>query len=116
MTTKFNENIEKRLKRFTEYLNHSNMNHNEYQSEGVKWCLENELRPEPIENIRGGFIADEMGLGKTIMTIGLMLSNFKPKTLIVLPPVLIDQWFNQILKTTGHKAVIYYGANKKKLI
>ena len=115
MTTKFNENIEKRLKRFTEYLNHSNMNHNEYQSEGVKWCLENELRPEPIENIRGGFIADEMGLGKTIMTIGLMLSNFKPKTLIVLPPVLIDQWFNQILKTTGHKAVIYYGANKKKI-
>ena len=115
MTTKFNENIEKRLKRFTEYLNHSNMNHNEYQSEGVKWCLENELRPEPIENVRGGFIADEMGLGKTIMTIGLMLSNFKPKTLIVLPPVLIDQWFNQILKTTGHKAVIYYGANKKKI-
>jgi non-specific serine/threonine protein kinase len=56
-----------------------------------------------------------MGLGKTIMVIGLMLSNFKPKTLIVLPPVLIDQWFIQILKTTGHKALIYYGENKKKI-
>jgi non-specific serine/threonine protein kinase len=56
-----------------------------------------------------------MGLGKTIMVIGLMISNFKPKTLIVLPPVLIDQWFIQILKTTGHKALIYYGENKKKI-
>lgn len=115
MSSKFNEKIEGRIKRFTEYLNHSKMNHNEYQKEGVKWCLKNELRPDPPANIRGGFIADEMGLGKTIMVIGLMLSNFKPKTLIVLPPVLIDQWFKQILKTTGHKALIYYGGNKKKI-
>jgi SNF2 family DNA or RNA helicase len=115
MSTKFNEKIERRIERFTEYLNHSNMNHKEYQREGVKWCLKNELRPDPPANIRGGFIADEMGLGKTIMVIGLMLSNFKPKTLIVLPPVLIDQWFKQILKTTGHKALIYYGGNKKKI-
>ena len=114
MTTKFNENIEARLTKFTEYLNNSNMNHNEYQREGVKWCLKNELRPDPPANIRGGFIADEMGLGKTIMVIGLMLANFKPHTLIVLPPVLIDQWFIQILITTGHKAFIYYGENKKK--
>jgi SNF2 family DNA or RNA helicase len=91
------------------------MNHNEYQREGVKWCLKNELRPDPPANIRGGFIADEMGLGKTIMVIGLMLANFKSNTLIVLPPVLIDQWFIQILRTTGHKALIYYGENKKKI-
>jgi SNF2 family DNA or RNA helicase len=56
-----------------------------------------------------------MGLGKTIMVIGLMISNFKSKTLIVLPPVLIDQWFIQIYRTTGHKALIYYGENKKKI-
>jgi len=115
MTTKFNESIEVRLTKFTEYLSHSNMKHNEYQIEGVKWCLKNELRPDPPANIRGGFIADEMGLGKTIMVIGLMLANFKPNTLIVLPPVLIDQWFIQILRTTGHKALIYYGENKKKI-
>jgi len=115
MASKFNEKIEERLKRFTEYLNRTNMDHKEYQMEGVRWCLINELRPYPLENVRGGFIADEMGLGKTIMVIGLMLSNFKPKTLIVLPPVLINQWFIQILRTTGHKALIYYGVNKKKI-
>ena len=115
MTSNFNKKIEVRLQRFTEYLNHSNMNHKEYQKEGVKWCLNNELRPDPPANIRGGFIADEMGLGKTIMVIGIMLANFKPKTLIVLPPVLINQWFIQILRTTGHKALIYYGENKKKV-
>jgi SNF2 family DNA or RNA helicase len=115
MNEKFKSNIEVRLKQFDEYLTRSNMSHKDYQREGVKWCLTNELRPDPPCNIRGGFIADEMGLGKTIMVIGLMLSNFKPKTLIVLPPVLIDQWFIQILKTTGHKALIYYGENKKKI-
>jgi SNF2 family DNA or RNA helicase len=115
MTATFSEKIEKRLSRFIEYLNRSNMDHKEYQIEGVRWCLINELRPFPLENIRGGFIADEMGLGKTIMVIGLMLSNFKPRTLIVLPPVLINQWFTQILRTTGHKALVYYGGNKKKI-
>ena len=115
MTPSFNEKIEVRLAKFTEYLNRTNMNHQEYQKQGVKWCLINELRRDPPANVRGGFIADEMGLGKTIMVIGLMISNFKPKTLIVLPPVLIDQWFVQILRTTGHKALIYYGENKKKI-
>ena len=115
MNEKFKNRIEVRLKQFDSYLTHSNMSHKEYQREGVKWCLINELRPITQVNIRGGFIADEMGLGKTIMVIGLMIANFKTKTLIVLPPVLIDQWFVQILKTTGHKALIYYGENKKKI-
>lgn len=115
MTTNFDKKIEVRLEKFTEYLNHSKMSHKEYQREGVKWCLINELKPNPSANIRGGFIADEMGLGKTIMVIGLMLSNFRPKTLIVLPPVLIEQWFEQILRTTGHSALIYYGEKKKKI-
>jgi SNF2 family DNA or RNA helicase len=115
MTTDFDKKIEARLETFTKYLTHSKMSHKEYQSEGVKWCLINELNPNPSVNVKGGFIADEMGLGKTIMVIGLMLSNFRPKTLIVLPPVLIEQWFEQILRTTGHKALIYYGENKKKI-
>jgi SNF2 family DNA or RNA helicase len=54
-----------------------------------------------------------MGLGKTIMMIGTMLCNFVPKTLVVVPPVLIDQWFVQIYRTTGHKALIYHGEEKK---
>ena len=115
MTTDLDKKIEARLEIFTKYLNHSKLSHKEYQREGVKWCLINELNPNPSVNIKGGFIADEMGLGKTIMVIGLMLSNFQRRTLIVLPPVLIEQWFEQILRTTGHKALIYYGENKKKI-
>jgi SNF2 family DNA or RNA helicase len=56
-----------------------------------------------------------MGLGKTIMMIGLMYSNFVPRTLVILPPILIDQWFLQIYKTTGHKALIYHGEAKKTI-
>ena len=58
------------------------------------------------------FIADEMGLGKTIMMIGLMVVNYVKHTLIVVPPVLIHQWFKEIYKTTGHKAMLFYGENK----
>jgi SNF2 family DNA or RNA helicase len=73
------------------------------------------LFPKVDKVDRGGFIADEMGLGKTIMMIGTMVCNYLPRTLIVLPPVLIDQWYLQIYRTTGHKALIYHGANKKKI-
>ena len=98
MTSKFNENIDERLKKFTEYLDRTNMDHKEYQIEGVRRCLVNELTPYPLENIRGGFIADEMGLGKTIMMITLMMLNEKENSLIILPPVLLEQWKNQIKK------------------
>jgi SNF2 family DNA or RNA helicase len=77
--------------------------------------LNNELRADPVAGVRGGFIADEMGLGKTIMMIGTMLCNFRARTLIVVPPVLVDQWYAQIYRTTGHKPLIYHG-NKKKQI
>jgi len=104
--------IENRMKLFKKYLDRSHMDHKPYQYDGVKWCLQNELGETPC-GVHGGFIADEMGLGKTIMMIGLIYANFMPNTLIVLPPILIDQWFAQIYKTTGHKALIFHGPNKK---
>jgi SNF2 family DNA or RNA helicase len=112
--------IDERLNMFAVYLNRTQMGHKAYQFDGVRWCLENELqvRNNNINNIpkiRGGFIADEMGLGKTIMMIGLMLCNFQKQTLIVVPPVLIEQWKWQIFLTTGHKALVYHGPNKKKI-
>lgn len=105
--------IEERLNLFDTYLERTGMDKKQYQYDGVRWILNNELRDDPVQNIRGGIIADEMGLGKTIMMIGTMLCNFVPKTLVVVPPVLIDQWFVQIYRTTGHKALIYHGEEKK---
>ncbi len=107
--------IDTRMDMFKKYLDRTNMEHKQYQYDGVRWCLINELREDPPCGVRGGFIADEMGLGKTIMMIGLMYCNFVPRTLIVVPPVLIDQWFIQILRTTGHKALIYHGDDKKTI-
>jgi len=107
--------MDTRMDMFKKYLDKTNMEHKSYQYDGVRWCLNNELRDDPPCNVRGGFIADEMGLGKTIMMIGLMYSNFVPRTLVIVPPILIDQWFVQIYKTTGHKALIYHGENKKTI-
>jgi len=105
------DEIESSMVLFDKYLDRSGLDKKEYQYNGVKWCVKNEL--DNFMGIRGGFIADEMGLGKTITMIGLMIANRFKRTLIVLPPVLIEQWYNQIYKTTGHKAFIYHGKNKK---
>jgi SNF2 family DNA or RNA helicase len=107
--------METRMDMFKKYLEKTNMEHKPYQYDGVRWCLNNELREDPPCNVRGGFIADEMGLGKTIMMIGLMYCNFVPHTLVIVPPILIDQWFVQIYKTTGHKTLIYHGDAKKTI-
>ena len=100
---------------FKKYLDRTGMDHKQYQYDGVAWCVKNETCVNPPCNVRGGFIADEMGLGKTIMMIGTFLCNFVPNTLIIVPPILIDQWYTQILRTTGHKALIYHGADKKTI-
>jgi hypothetical protein len=114
MTTEFNDDIAARMQTFAAYLDRTGMDHKKYQEDGVRWCLENELRPDPPANVRGGFIADEMGLGKTIIMIGTFVANPVLKTLIILPPVLVEQWVAQIYRTTGHTPIVFHGANKKK--
>lgn len=119
LSSDFKMTIEKsedpRMLRFESYLAHAGLNKQQYQYDGVKWCLENETRPNPLYNVRGGFLADEMGLGKTITMIGLCLTNFVRRTLIVVPIALVSQWADQIRKTTGHKPLIYYGKDSKKI-
>ena len=109
----FDTLIAERMQRFKYLLDKAQFTHKQYQYDGVQWCIRNELRPNPPGNCRGGFIADEMGLGKTIMMIGTMFANFLPRTLIVVPPVLIEQWFEELYKSSGHQALLYYGDNKK---
>jgi SNF2 family DNA or RNA helicase len=113
MTQELNEVLDARMALFDKYLDRGKLTHQQYQKDGVRWILTNELRKDPVCGVRGGFIADEMGLGKTIMMIGTMLTNFVERTLIIVPPVLLDQWYVQIARTTGHHALIYHGDNKK---
>jgi SNF2 family DNA or RNA helicase len=107
--------IEEKLVFFNEVLIRKGYDINPYQMDGVKWLLKNELNEESICDIKGGFVADEMGLGKTIMMIGLLLCNPKHNTLIILPTILIEQWYIQIYKLTGHKSFIYHGNSKKDI-
>jgi SNF2 family DNA or RNA helicase len=109
------ELINERMRFFIKYLEKAKLDFKQYQYDGVQWIINNELRADPPCGVRGGFIADEMGLGKTIMMIGTMLCNYQPGTLVIVPPVLLDQWYIQIYKTTGHKSLIYHGENKKTI-
>jgi SNF2 family DNA or RNA helicase len=100
------------MERFRWFIQKAGIQYKQHQYDGVQWCLQNELG---IGKVRGGIIADEMGLGKTITAIGLLLTNFMTKTLIVLPNVLIAQWVFEIHRTTGHKPLVFYGAEKKTI-
>jgi SNF2 family DNA or RNA helicase len=102
----------KPLDRFHWFIQKSGIDFKQHQYDGVQWCLQNETSKLYC---KGGFIADEMGLGKTITTIGLLISNFMLKTLIVLPNVLIQQWVNEIRRTTGHEPIVFYGPEKKTI-
>ena len=101
---------------FHNFLTRAGLQKKEYQTEGIQFCLKNELSPETLPHqVCGGIVADEMGLGKTIMMIGLIVANFQKRTLIVLPVALVKQWEQQILKNTGHQALVFYGAEKKRI-
>lgn len=63
-----------------------------YQHEGVRWLLNRECDKETP----GGFLCDEMGLGKTVQLIATMLSNPKPRTLIIVPKSIVGQWISEI--------------------
>ena len=79
------------------------MDKKQYQYDGVRWILNNELREDPVCGIRGGIIADEMGLGKTLMTISLLAhhacenGNWGPH-LIVVPTSVMLNWEIEIKK------------------
>jgi SNF2 family DNA or RNA helicase len=103
--------------KFQQFLSHGETGYKQHQYDGIEWCIGKENQESPEHGVRGGFIADEMGLGKTIMMIGLMVVNFLSyrRTLVVLPTVLVQQWADEIYKTTGHRVLVFHGVQKKKI-
>jgi SNF2 family DNA or RNA helicase len=103
--------------KYNQFLAYKGIDYKQHQYDGLEWCAFRETGKAPLHDVRGGFIADEMGLGKTIMTIGLIVVNFLEyrRTLVVLPSILVEQWAQEIHRTTGHVALIYHGASKRKI-
>ena len=104
--------------KYTEFCKKNNILIKSHQIDGVIWCLNQEL-PERKDGEdgkkRGGVLADEMGMGKTIQLIGVFMLNPVRKTLLIVPPILVNQWAAEIRKFTGHVSTIYYGKDRKKI-
>lgn len=109
--------LNKMMERFHYFIRHAKLDSKTYQEEGVKWCVYRELVDRCDGEKRGGFLSDEMGLGKTITMLGTIFTNFRKgrSTLIVLPCILLKQWYVEILRMTGRKSVIFHGKGKKVL-
>ena len=106
--------VETALKKYAAWLAQAGLDTKDHQITAMRWALRHELSETPIDGIRGGLIADEMGLGKTIILLGLIISNFRRSTLIVVPRSLLDQWQRVIERFFGHEPLIYHGSALKK--
>lgn len=92
---------------YIDWCNVSNIDIKQHQLDGLAWCLYHEVCDIPNADCRGGIVADEMGLGKTFLMLGCMKVNPKPRTLIVLPPILVSQWVSIITDRLGVSPFIY---------
>lgn len=112
------------IHRFNQFVAQSGLTFKQYQMDGVLWCANREFAVRNTRN-GGGIVADEMGLGKTIMMIGLIYAMFpRPdpnqplkyqRTLIVVPPVLLKQWENEIFRLTKYLPLVYHGTAKSRI-
>ncbi|MCJ1391158.1 DNA repair protein rad16 [Xylographa bjoerkii] len=74
-----------------------------FQLEGLDWMCKQEK-----SQWKGGLLGDEMGMGKTIQAVSLIMSDYPAKepTLVVVPPVALMQWQNEINEYTDGKLKI----------
>jgi len=98
------------VRKYIDFCKNRNVDIKSHQVYGILWCLQKEYIK------MGGIIADEMGMGKTIQMIGTMILNPLRKTLIILPPILIQQWYLEIQRICGHRPILYYGKQAREKI
>ncbi|KAL8975159.1 MAG: hypothetical protein Q9197_000616 [Variospora fuerteventurae] len=83
-----------------------------FQLEGLGWMIEQEK-----SQWKGGLLGDEMGMGKTIQAVSLIMSDYPARSpsLVVVPPVALMQWQNEIHEYTNGKlkVLVYHNTNPK---
>ncbi|KAI0550805.1 hypothetical protein F4679DRAFT_541482 [Xylaria curta] len=83
-----------------------------FQLQGLAW-----MKAMEKTSWKGGLLGDEMGLGKTIQAVSLIMSDYPAKaaTLVLLPPVALGQWQDEIATYTGGrlKTIVFHGTNAK---
>jgi DNA repair protein RAD16 len=83
-----------------------------FQLEGLDWMMKQEK-----SSYKGGLLGDEMGMGKTIQTVSLIMSDFPAKepSLVLVPPVALMQWQNEINAYTDGKlkVLVVHNTNAK---
>ena len=84
------------VKKYIDFCNQNNIQVQTHQIYGVLWCIRKENEVLCNQKLAGGILADDMGMGKTIQMIATIFLNFQKKTLILLPPILIQQWYSEI--------------------
>lgn len=81
-----------------------------FQLEGLDWMIKQEK-----SQWKGGLLGDEMGMGKTIQAVSLIMSDYPAQnpTLVVVPPVALIQWQNEITEYTDGKlkVLVYHNTN-----
>ena len=83
-----------------------------FQLQGLDWMIRQEQ-----SQYKGGLLGDEMGMGKTIQAVSLIMSDFPAKdpSLVLVPPVALMQWQNEINDYTNGKlkVLVVHNTNAK---
>jgi SNF2 family DNA or RNA helicase len=97
---------------FHQLIKNAGFDPKDHQLEGVEWCLKNETEGHLLDAavVKGGLLADDMGLGKTIQMLGVVVGNPLPRTLVVVPRALLDQWTEAIFAGLNHQPIVYHAS------